>query len=93
MNIRSLSGVLAPSKSYVCSYCRLDYVVSTVRRIRRYQHTTSQPFENGANSGLIDNAFKNLGENVNSDTQRTEEDLPPSSERYSARNDADDRVD
>lgn len=90
MNIRSLSGVLAPSKSYVCSYCRPGYVAFRVRRIRRYQHTISQPVENVANSVLIDNASNNLGENVNS---RTEKDPPSTIERYSARTDADDRVD
>lgn len=93
MNIRSLSGVLAPSRSYVCSYCPLDYVASTVHQKLRYQHTTSQPLENVASSVLADNAFNNLGENVNSIPQRTQKDMPPTLERYRARHDADDRVD
>lgn len=90
MNIRSLSGVLAPSKSYVCSYCQPGYIASRVPRIRRSQHTTSQPVGNVANSVLIDNASNNLGENANS---RKEKDPSSTIERYSARTDADDRVD
>lgn len=93
MDIRSLRGVLAPSKKYVCLYCRLDYVASTVRRITRYQHTTSQPVQGVTNSLLIDNAFNNLRGNFESDPQISEKDLPPPTlERFSARTDADDRV-
>ena len=92
MNTSSIRGVLAPSKSYVCLYCRLDYVTSTVRRIRRYQHTTSQPVEHVANSVPTDNEFNKLGENAKSDPKRTGTDLPPTLERFGARSDADDRV-
>lgn len=92
MNTSSLRGVLAPSKSYVCLFCRLDSVTSTVRRTRRYQHTTSQRVENVANSVPTDNAFNKLGEDVKSDPKRTGTDLPPTLERFGARTDADDRV-
>lgn len=93
MNIRSLSGVLAPSRSDVCSYCSLNYVTTTIRRIRRYQHTTSQPRENVASSVFVGNACINLGQNVNSNPQRAGKDVPPTLERSRARIDADDRVD
>lgn len=84
MNTSSLRGVLAPSKSYVCLCCRLDYITSTVRRIRRYQHTT--------NSAPTDSGFNELGENVKSDPKRTGTDLPPTFERFDASTDVDDRV-
>lgn len=92
MNTSSLRGVLAPSKSYVCLYCRLDYVTSTVRRIRRHQHTTSQRVENVANSIPTDDAFNKLGENLKSDPKKTGTDLPPTLGPFGASTDADDRV-
>lgn len=92
MNISSLRRVLAPSKSYVCLYCRLDYITSTVRRIRRYQHTTSQRVENVAISVPTDNASNKLGENLKSDPKRTDTDLPSTLEQFGASTDVDDRV-
>lgn len=92
MNTSSLRRVLAPSKSYVCLYCRLDYITSTVRRIRRYQHTTSQRVENVANSVPTDDAFNELGEKFKSDPKRTDTDLPPTLERFGASTAVDDRV-
>lgn len=90
MNIRSLGGVSAPSKSYVYSYCQPGCVASRVLRTARYQHTISKPVENVANSVLIDNASNNLGQNANS---RTENDPSSTIEGCSARTDADGRVD
>lgn len=92
MNTSSLRGVFAPKKSYVCLYCRLDYITSTVRRIRRYQHTTSQRVENVANSVPTDNAFNKVGENVKSDPEKTGSDLLPTLERFGASTDVNDRV-
>lgn len=92
MNISSLRGVLAPSKSYDCLCCRLDYITSTIRRIRRYQHTTSQRVENAANSVPTDSAFNKLGEIFKSDPKGTGTDLPPTLERFGASTDVDDRV-
>lgn len=92
MNTSSLRGVLSPSKSYVCLCCRLDYITSTVRRIRRYQHTTSQRVENVTNSVPTDSAPNKLGEIFKADPKSTGTDLPPTLERFGASNDVNDRV-
>lgn len=92
MNTSSLRRVLAPSKSYVCLYCRRDYITSTDRRIRRYQYTTSQPVENVENSVSTDDASNKSGENFKPDPKRTDTDLPPTLERFGASTDVDDMV-